>query len=212
MKHHYIATLPWKLSFKATQFEIPWEQEGQLSPKGFVWTILDDGVQRVWKPFQKAESRVNRLCSKQCWIMTMKTWTAIIVFFWVIWQCCSVLDHIYSNSNLETHLSLIYLFMLNWIIHESYNHTMIICLHFCSIATESPTKTSVPVFYRCQNPRHFSEDNQSDVWGWEVIQAAGRRDGGFRGVFQQGFFFEVRFDMSNGETRVVYRVLLRRFF
>ena len=81
MKHHYIATLPWKLSFKATQFEIPWEQDGQLSPKGFVWTILDDGVQRVWKPFQKAESRVNRLCSKQCWIMTMKTWTAIIVFF-----------------------------------------------------------------------------------------------------------------------------------
>ena len=32
--------------------------------------------------------------------------------------------------------------------------------------------------------------------------------GGFRGVFQQGFFFEVRFDMSNGETLVVYRVLL----
>lgn len=43
-------------------------------------------------------------------------------FFGVIWQCCSVFDHINSNSNLETHLSLIYncLCWHSWIIQSYY--------------------------------------------------------------------------------------------
>lgn len=146
MKHHYIATLPWKLSFKATQFEIPWEQDGQLSPKGFVWTILDDGVQRVWKPFQKAESRVNRLCSKQCWIMTMKTWTAIIVFFGSFGNAAQCLI-IYIQIQIWR-LTFLWYTCLCWI--ESFmNHTIILWLFaFTSVQLplKAPQKLPFPFF------------------------------------------------------------------
>lgn len=87
---------------------------------------------------------------------------------------------------LETHLSLIWLFMLNWIIHESYNHTISYYDYLPSLLFNCHWKPHSPSVSRClpgPNPRHFTEDNQSDVWGWEVIQAGDDMSNGKHGWF-----------------------------